>query len=206
MRYLDRFYIKFFSNDFELVLYTVALSFAGMFAIISSVFNLLWTPKALLLYKSNKLDSKLLNKISLIINFLGLFFIFLLYLVQGYISLLLPDKYSSIFSLLPLLILPSLFYTAAEVSGIGITLKKVTYKMIYISSLSIISHFLFSILLIGDFGALGASISISFAFFVFFLLKTFFSNKAMGYNFEFSPFVVGIVNVVLAIIIGFKIV
>ncbi len=206
MRYLDRFYIKFFSNDFELVLYTVALSFAGGFAIISSVFNLLWTPKALLLYKNNNLDSKLLNKISLVINFFGLFFIFVLYLVQGYISVLLPDKYSSIFLLLPLLILPSLFYTAAEVSGIGITLKKVTYKMIYISFLSVAVHFLLSVLLISNFGALGASVSISIAFFVFFLLKTFFSNKAMAYNFEVSPFLIGIINVVFATIIGFKIV
>ncbi|WP_168407718.1 oligosaccharide flippase family protein [Acinetobacter indicus] len=204
LRYLDRFYVKIFSSDYELALYTIAISLAGGVAIFGSIFNTIWTPKAFLLHKNGKLNSHIINKMVVAVSLIGLLFVSIIFVLSPVLSLFFPQKYISIIYLLPLLVLPTLFYTVAEVSGIGISITKNTTKMIYVSCISLILHFILSILLIVKLGALGAAISIAVAFYFYLLLKTLFSAKVWSKSFSKLGLGINLICLMYSLAIGFR--
>lgn len=177
LRYADRFYVKYLSNNDELAMYALAASIAGGFAIIATLFNTIWVPKVLKLYENNILTTNYLEKVALGISIIGICIVVLISTLDELISKFLPEMYHDIVYLLPLLVLPSLYYTVAEVVGIGIMLTKKTSKMVLVSSLSVLSHCGFSFLLIPKYGALGAAQAIALSFLLFLILKLYYSNK-----------------------------
>lgn len=177
LRYADRFYVKYLSNNNELAMYALATSIAGAFAILGTLFNTIWMPKALKLYEENNLTVDYLEKISLLLSLLGSAIVILAFLFKGLIGGILPPIYYNIVYILPLMILPSLYYTIAEVLGIGISLSKKTSKMVFVSALSALLHCALSFLLIPKYGALGAAQAISMSFLFFLMLKLYYSNK-----------------------------
>lgn len=205
LRYADRFYVKYLSNNDELAMYALAASIAGGFAIIGTLFNTIWVPKALKLYEKNDLKVKYLEKIALLVSFLGLCIVILTFAFKGLIGKIFPPIYNDIVYLLPLLILPSLYYTVAEVVGIGISLSKKTSKMIVVTLVCVVSHFFLSIIFIPKFGALGASLSIGISFFIYMYLKMYFSKIVWLHVGNKYIYFLTFISLLTSILLGFEV-
>lgn len=203
LRYADRFYVKYLSNNDELAMYALAASIAGGFAIIGTLFNTIWVPKALKLYEENMLNVRYLEKLALWVSFTGICMVFLLFLLKDFIAFFFPSEYYRIIYLLPLLILPGLYYTLSEIMGIGITLSKKTSKMIGVSLICVVVHFIISFCIISKFGALGASIAIAFSFLIFLMGKSYYSNKLWERLQVFRILSLNILVMIICSIFGF---
>lgn len=204
LRYADRFYVKYLSDNNELAMYALATSVSGGFAILGTLFNTIWVPKALRLYEKNDLDVEYLEKVAFLVSFIGLLIIILTFSLKSLIAQILPSMYSNIVYLLPLLILPTLYYTVAEIAGIGIALSKKTSKMVFVSTISALLHFGLSFLLIPKYGALGAAISIAVAFYFYLLLKAFFAAKVWSKSFSKLELGINLICLMYSLAIGFR--
>lgn len=177
----DRFYLKFLSNLEELGLYSMAISIAGAVGIFSSIFNTIWAP---LVYRwveggelySSEIKAKVENialKAALAILIISILSI----LCSRLVPFFLPNAYAKIYLILPLCILSLLLYTLSEITGIGINLMKKTKYNLFSCFFAIIVHVIISILLIPNLGAAGAAIASGISFYIFFIIRNFFSGK-----------------------------
>lgn len=176
----DRFYLKFLSNLEQLGLYSMAVSIAGAVGIFSSIFNTIWAPLVYRWVKGGELYSiEIKNKvenIALKASLLILMISILSILCSRLVPFFLPNAYAKIYLILPLCILSLLLYTLSEITGIGINLMKKTKYNLFSCFFAIIVHVIISILLIPNLGAIGATVAGAFSFYIFFVLKSFFSR------------------------------
>lgn len=181
MKLADRFYLKIFSNLSELGLYSMAISIASGVAIFSSVFNTLWAPLVYKWVNNTELkDNKIINQVENIAykaSIAVLIITLLILLVSRGVVWFLPVNYSHIYVIIPACALAPLLYTLSEITGIGINLMKKTKYTLYSCIVAIIFHILFSVFLIPRLGAEGAALAGLMAFYIFFIMRTFFSNR-----------------------------
>ncbi|MGN5765833.1 lipopolysaccharide biosynthesis protein [Acinetobacter calcoaceticus] len=180
LKLADRFYLKIFSDLKQLGLYAMAISIASGVAIFSGIFNTIWSP---LVYKwVNDTDiyddsiSKKVGVISYKVSLCILAVIVFLVFSSKLIVKVLPFNYNDIYLIIPLCAISPLLYTLSEVTGIGINLMKKTKYTLWSCFLAIIVHIILSLLLIPELGAMGAAIAGAISFYVFFLIRTIFSN------------------------------
>ncbi|WP_368579321.1 lipopolysaccharide biosynthesis protein [Acinetobacter pittii] len=180
LKLADRFYLKIFSDLKQLGLYAMAISIASGVAIFSGVFNTVWSP---LVYKwvndSNIYDNSIPDKVRAVsykISICILIVVFFLVFVSKIIVKILPSNYSDIHLIVPLCAIAPLLYTLSEVTGIGINLMKKTKYTLWSCISAIVVHISLSFFLIPKFGAVGASVAGAISFYVFFIMRTIFSN------------------------------
>lgn len=180
LKLADRFYLKIFSDLKQLGLYAMAISIASGVAIFSGVFNTIWSP---LVYKwvndSNIYDNSISDKVRAVsykISICILVVIVFLVFASKIIVKILPSNYADIHLIVPLCAIAPLLYTLSEVTGIGINLMKKTKYTLWSCISAIVVHISLSFFLIPKFGAVGASIAGAISFYVFFIMRTIFSN------------------------------
>ena len=104
-----------------------------------------------------------------------------------------PQQYVNIQYLLPCCLLAPLLYTISEITGIGVSLKRKTIYTMLASVIAMLTSIALCYLLVPVYGAKGASSATVFAFFVFFLVRTLFSEIVWQkmYDFKFySPLLI----------------
>ena len=172
----DRFFIKHFNGLDEVAIYSVAASIAGVSAVFTGVFNTIWAPMVfqweaegrLTIEKVEKVLQGALGVVLLVISISGLFSWLLKYF--------LPDSYSDVVFLVPVLMVSPLLYTVAEVSSIGINLTRKTQYSLYATLVSLAVCLLLNYLFVPDFGALGAAVATMITFNIYLLTRTYFSD------------------------------
>ncbi|WP_105265352.1 lipopolysaccharide biosynthesis protein [Pseudoalteromonas sp. T1lg76] len=168
---MDKLFLRYLSTLAELGVYSVTMSFAGVATLFAGIFNLIWAP---LIYKwvhEDKVDiDKLENASS---HFLAIvYFTTMLSVAFSWVTpLFLPQEYEAIAYLLPLCLLHPLLYTLSEIKAVGITIVKKTKLSMYASVTAMVINFTGNYLLVPNYGALGAAVSTSIAFGVFFILR-----------------------------------
>lgn len=180
LKLADRFYLKIFSTLEQLGMYSMAITIASGVVIFSSIFNTIWSPLVYKWVSSGDIkDEVIVEKIkdigfkaSLAVAGITAILIPLSYIVPYF----LPSQYKSISSIIPLCALAPLLYTLSEITGIGINLKKNTKYTLFSCLIAIASHIVLSIYLIPNYGAIGAAVAGTLAFFIFFLARSIFSN------------------------------
>lgn len=174
---IDRIFLKTYSNFSELGIYSIATSFAAIAIIVQSIFSTIWAPTVYKWVKQNKNLDKI-NDISWYLTIIIVFIISLVGLFSNIIALVLPEQYNAVqYIVLPALVAP-LLYTLSETTVVGIGISRKSYFSLYASFGAFLAAIFFNFLLTPQFGALGASISSSLAFLVFFVLRTEFSVVA----------------------------
>ncbi|WP_072054751.1 lipopolysaccharide biosynthesis protein [Aliivibrio fischeri] len=171
----DKILIRKLSTYNELGIYSVSVSFAAAAILFQRVFSTVWAP-TIYKWSSNNIDVKKINEITRFV----LLFVILLFCLSGLFSwlvdYLLPDNYSDVKWLVISCFGAPLLYTLSEttVIGIGIT-RKSSFGMLA-SIIAFIVNLLCTIILVPIYGGAGAAASTCFSFWVFFLLRTEFSN------------------------------
>lgn len=202
LKLADRFYLKYFSDLEQLGLYSMAISIASGAAIFAGIFNTIWSPMVYKWVEGGDVKSNFIARqvenIALKASIAICIIIFISIFVSKFIVFLLPLEYREIYLLIPLCILSALLYTISEITSIGINLMKKTNYTLWSCMGAIFFHLVISFYLIPLKGAVGAAIAGVISFYIFFLLRTYFSNMIWMKN----NFIVAHIFIIFSIILA----
>lgn len=172
---MDKVFLRGMSTFTELGVYSVASSIAGAAAIFSGIFNTIWAP---MVYRwvSEGVDFDKIDEISEYVLGAIYFVVVLSGLLSWTLPYFLPTEYAVVQYLITACILGPLFYTLSEVTGVGITIVRKTSFSMAASIGAMLVNLIGNYFLIPTYGAIGAAISTSIAFYVFYILRTEFSS------------------------------
>ncbi|WP_173497663.1 oligosaccharide flippase family protein [Shewanella sp. ISTPL2] len=168
---LDRYVLKSLSTLHEVGVYAVALGFASVTGIFSSIFSSMWHPLVYRWVNEGVKMPKIIMSIecmtlflSFVWSLLGMFSFILVYFV--------PDDYQFLNYLFMACVGVPLIYMLSEVTQVGIGISRRTSFSILASVVSLLLNVILNILLIPDFGASGAAIATLISFVIFFMVRT----------------------------------
>lgn len=183
MQFFDRIALSIFSSSTDVGLYAASMKLIAILTSVQLAFSTYWTPLSFSRYTNNEESSnkiffnKILMLITLILSFLGLATI----LFKDLILLLLGNQYNGVERIVPFLVFAPILYTISEVTVIGVNFKKKTQIHFRIAIITGIVSILTNLLLTSKFGLLGAAISSSITYFIFFIIRTYHSEKLYKY-------------------------
>lgn len=172
----DRILIRSLSTFEELGIYSVSMSFAAAALVFQTIFSTVWAP---IVYKwvSDEVDPE---KIKIVIDYVVLTVIALWSLTiifSWLINYILPIKYEKVQCIVLSAIAYPLLYTLSESTSVGIGIKRKTLFSMLAAIVALLTNIIGNWFLIPYYGAAGAAISTSFAFFVFFIIRTEISSN-----------------------------
>lgn len=175
MQSLSRIVLLDLSTLTEVGIFGVAVSIAAGFSVLTAIFNTVWVP---IIYKLVKEGRGIyeVEKVSELIAFLISFIILFSCLFMPIIPKILPNTYLGVEYIFILCILQPLFYTLSESTSIGILISKKTKYSVLISLVGLFFNYFLLIYLVPKYGALGAALSIAVCYWIYFLIRTEFSN------------------------------
>lgn len=173
---LDRITLRVWSDFYEIGVFTAALKISSVLLIVQSSFTSFWVPVAYRWYSQNK-DIKYYELVSKIVLFAMSFLFCLMLLFKDFIIKLLGNDYADAKFIIALLCLYPVMYTLSETTTLGITFSRKSYYNIWVSLFSIIPNLILNYLLIPSYGAVGAAVGTGVAYIIFFLARSYFSNK-----------------------------
>ncbi len=169
-------FIQHYSTLAELGKFALISSVAGIAAVIQSMVTVAWTPIAYKWHAEGKSIDYYEKATSAVTFILALTFL-VASALSPMVALLLPSKYSDVSHLLPAALLPALLYTLSEVSAIGIALSRRTLFNMLSTIAALATNITLSLFLVKIFGMKGAIISNAISYYIFFVLRTIFSNS-----------------------------
>ncbi|KZZ83905.1 lipopolysaccharide biosynthesis protein [Bacillus sp. SJS] len=182
---LDRLALRTWSNFHEIGIFTAALKISAILTIIQTSFTSFWVPTAYRWYNEKK-DIKHFELISKIILLMMSTLLCLILIFKEFIIKLLGYDYTDAKFLIGILCLYPIMYTISETTTLGITFSRKSYYNIWVSVLSIIPNVFLNFLLIPKYGAVGAAIATGVSYIIFFIARSFFSNRNwIGFSFKF---------------------
>ncbi|MHB9338843.1 oligosaccharide flippase family protein [Fusobacterium pseudoperiodonticum] len=180
----DKLTIKYFSDLNQVGLYSSSFKIVSIISVIQSGFTTFWTPIVYEHYSKNPEDTLFYKKandyLSIIFFSMGLGIL----IFRDLIVFLLGDKYYLSKFIMPMLIFIPVMYLISETTVMGISFKKKSKYFLYISIVVSITNILGNIILVPFLGAKGAAISTGISYILFFVLRTYFSNKLINFGFN----------------------
>lgn len=183
---LDKISLSYFCSIDEVGIYSSAMSLVNIFAIIQTSFNALWTPMVMEHYGKNPNDKNFYIKGNEIIAVLMFGMGCILILCKDIFALLLGEQYRLVAYIIPFLIFNPIMYTISETTVIGILFTKKSKYNIYIALGACICNFVGNIVFIPMLGAKGAALSTGISYIIFFILRSWFSNKLYKIDFKLN--------------------
>lgn len=175
MQSSSRIFLLKFSTLKEVGIFGVATSVAAGFSVLTSIFNTIWAPIVFKLIKEGRGKNeveKVSEYIALLISIVVIFISILMPIIPKF----LPNNYLGIEYVVLLCVMQPLFYTLSEATAVGILVKRKTKYSVLISILGLIVNLILLVILVPSYGALGAAISISVSFWLYFIFRTEFSK------------------------------
>lgn len=192
---IDRIIIKEFSGYEQVGLYNGAMTIIALLNSVQATFTTFWTPVAFEKYSKNKNDKVFFQKINSIVTVAMMIVAIGLISCKDIIVLLLGPKYREAVFIFPYLVFMPIMYTISETTVIGINFEKQPKKHIYVAAISAFVNLVGNLILVPKFGATGAAISTGLAYVIFFMLRTYFSNKLYYVNYNLVKFGVATISV-----------
>lgn len=155
----------------ELGIYSVANSVASAVTIFQSVFTVVWAPTV---YKWVA-DGADMARVDAVARYALAVVCVIFVLVGGFswvIDYLLPDHYIGVKYLVPCAIAPPILYALSEITSIGIGVSRRAIWALLTTLGALCANLLLGLWLIPRFGAAGAVMANTVAFFVFFAART----------------------------------
>lgn len=187
----DRFFLKIYASYSELGIYSLAFSFASGAAILQGIFGIIWPPMIYKMHSQGGLTLQFVQKSKRVAVLIVAIIFGMAGILSWLVDFLIPHKYYEVkYLIISCLGLP-VFYTLSEVTGLGIGITKKTSYYLIASFLSLLAAIFLNGHLIPIYGAAGAAASICCSLWLFFVLKTEFSNiiwlKTSRFDTYFMP-------------------
>lgn len=197
---IDKISLKTFSDYTQIGLYAGAINIVSLLNVIQSGFTAFWVPVAYEHYTKDPEDKVFFILINEIVSFAMLFLSIILIGAKDLIILLLGSSYREAVNIFPYLVFMPIMYTISETTVLGINFAKKTRCHIYIAIISATVNIIGNMLLVPSLGAVGAAISTGIAYMIFFIARTYYSNKFYKINFKLKKFAISITAIyILAI-------
>lgn len=186
----DKLFIKHYSDLQEVGLYAAAFKIIALLNIIQSGFNTFWVPVSFEKYEKEKENIEFFQKIFKLISFTMLIIGICILLGKDILILILGKKFEDAVKIFPVLVFMPIMNTVSEVTVVGINFKKKTKYHLIISLVITVFNLVGNYLLVPILGAIGAAISTGISFFIFFILRTYFSKKSFDCKYNIKKFVI----------------
>lgn len=184
----DKLFVNYFTNDFELGVFSSATSLMAIVNVIQSTFNTVWAPAAIEHYSQFPEDKEYHQRgngfITVVMFVVGLSVI----LFKDIFSLILGEQFRDAALIIPGLIFGPMMYTISETTVSGIVFKEKSKMHIFISIGALVVDLIANFILVPKFGGVGAGLSTGFSYIVFFTLRTFISNRYYYIDFSLVKF------------------
>ena len=187
---IDRISIRKYCGYTELGLYSGAMSIIALLNALQGAFTTFWTPVAYEKYCKDSNDKSFFKDVNNVISVIMLILAVALILFKDIIVILLGEKYRQAMFIFPCMVFMPVMSTISETTVIGINFKKKTRIHIYISVISALVNLFGNTILVPIYGAKGAAISTGISYMVFYLLRTYFSNKYYKVDYNMRRFLV----------------
>jgi len=182
----DRFAIKEWSTMADLGIYVTGFRIVAVLSILRASFCTYWTPLALerFLDKGEEPSNMLFfRNVCGVISIVMFGVAILIIAFKNCIPLLLGDKYFESINVVPFLVFMPVMYTISEVTYVGIDFYKKPKYILLISIIVCVFNIIGNVILVPYFGGIGAAISTCLSYILFFILRTYFSQKFFKVNF-----------------------
>jgi O-antigen/teichoic acid export membrane protein len=191
---LDKLILEAYSSYYEIGIYSSAVSLVAIFLLVKTIFEVIWIPMQTEHFVNNPDDSTFIQKGSLYLTIL-LFFIGLnVMLFKDLICYILGSSYRQAAQIIPFLYLGSSFYAISDTTMCGIDISKKSYLHAIAGFGGCIINVVVNLILVPKIGAKGAAIATCASFIVYFVLRTYFSNKHYYIDYSLKRmFVMGII-------------
>ncbi|MEC0304991.1 lipopolysaccharide biosynthesis protein, partial [Terribacillus saccharophilus] len=189
----DQMIIRYYWDYHEVGIYSGALNIVKLLNIFQSVFIISWVPIVYQYYKNNPNDREFYVKANRIVSFIMLTLATMLIVLKDIIIFFLGEEYQGAVYVFPFLLLMPIMYTISETTVIGINFAKKTYYHIIISGTVAVINVIGNFILVPKLGAEGAAISTGLSYFLFFMLRTKFSNLVFKVNYKLGSFFISII-------------
>ena len=172
----DRFFLKGYAGLEQLGIYSMGITFGAAALVFQNIFSTVWTPHIFRMVEENApmphISATAESAAALLAAAVCLTGIF-----SPLVSGLLPETYAPVRFIVVSCMLPPLFYTLTEISGIGLNVVRKT-RLITLANLTALSaNLLLLRLLVPSEGARGAAVACAASFWLFFVLKTESSSR-----------------------------
>lgn len=184
--------IKSMCNDTELGIFASALSLISIIAIIQSSFTTIWWPTVMKKYEEEPDNHSFYINACDTISFIMLLVGSILILSKDFLVLLLGENFHNAVDVLPFMLFQPILYTISETTVLGLIFKKKSKHQLYISMIALISNIALNYILIPLIGIVGAALSSSLSFMLFFALRTFLANKAYKIKLHYRKLIISI--------------
>lgn len=192
---IDKFFLSYFSTAYQLGIYVAAFKIISLLVNFQGIFTTYWLPKALSNYNNDNKDTTFYKNWFDFLNVFLLIIPIMFVIFKDQLILILGSDYREAKELMPFLSLFPVLYILAEVSSIGIMLKKRTKIYFLVNFITLISAIILNLLLIPKFGSVGASVSVSLVYLIYFFFRSYFSNSLLPMNIIDRKFIVKILFV-----------
>lgn len=193
----DKIMLKALSDYENIGIYAGAQSIVNLLAQAQAVFGAFWIPTAYEHYCKDTEDKDFYVVMNKIVSYIMLLILILLICFKDVIVMLLGEDYRQASYVFPFLAFMPVMTTISETTVMGINFKEKTGYHMYISVISMVVNGIGNYFFITWFGATGAAISTGLSYSVFFILRTYFSQKVFPVNFALKRYGISAVLVYL---------
>lgn len=176
MSSLDTIFLKYFSDFYNVGIYTMAYKFVNIIMIVQTTFCLVWSPISYR-WKKEKRNYNYFEATIIIMSFIMMEMFLVIMLFKPIIKIVISKTYYECIYIMPFLLFYPIFVTVSETTTLGIPFSRKSYLNIIISIVSIITNACMNYFLIPKYGAVGAAVATGISYCVFFWLRTIFSRK-----------------------------
>lgn len=189
----DKIMIQYYSNSYEVGLYSVAFKIIAIINILQQNFSIFWAPVAYEQYNKNKEDFLFFEKVFEVVTFVAIKVGIIILIFKDFIIYFLGNMYKEVNNIFPCLIFIPIMYTLSEITVLGLTFKKKTRIIFFLTLAVTLFNIVGNTFLIPKFGAKGAAISTGITYIVFFTLRTYFGKKYINIRIKLKRLYVSIV-------------
>jgi O-antigen/teichoic acid export membrane protein len=201
----DRIALEHLSDLESVGLYTLGINISLILSIISNAIAQAWVPHVYELYnkdpeKAVAIYAKFFNIITLSASLL--YFIFVL-IGCDIISLVIDEKYVSLLTWIPILLIGGIFQITTQVTALGIYLKNKTIYLVFIMAFVVVVNIVLNYVLISMFNIIGAAIATTLAYLLLTCIYVNVANRLVKIDYDrsvvFSVFILILLGVLIQV-------
>lgn len=174
---LDKIALNHYCSYAEVGVYSSAMNIIRIFLIIQVTFNALWSPMQVEHYTNNPEDHSFYQKGNLIITAIMFMLGISIVLIKDLLAFFLGARYREAVYILPFLIFNPIMYTVSETTVGGLVFHNKSMLQVVVSVVACLANLLGNSILVPMYGCQGAAVSTGISYIVFFIMRTFLSNK-----------------------------
>ncbi len=186
MQFVDRFVILMLFGKYELGLYAVIMKLAKIPKIVIDTLSGGFFPIMFKNYKTEKGKKLIRNFFHIYLISIPIFFLIAYLIDEPIVELFAGSKYRDVAYMLPMALVSILFIGATKLNGLGYSIKRKTHYILYITFISIVLNYLFSLLFGYLIGLEGIIVGTLTAGIVKIYLYTLYSEKLYSFGYSFK--------------------